>query len=202
MATIKSGYGVEYLQVDPNKAARAALYDSAGNPRHPTYSGGYQCRIDVVPASMLTDGTCYWAIRNTGSAQVYIRSINLIVSYVGAGANSRSLLRFERFNTGNPTGGTSIPIVKRDNAFPNSTVSYCLTGNSGLSTTAVVWEANGPIVFGMVNQPMSMPVTFDYSSGGEEGRFSLAAGEGLALRAHGTIVAGCAVQGTIWWDER
>lgn len=204
MATIKSGYGTDYMAVDPNRAARVTIYDTAGSNRYPAYVGGYQCRVDFVPASILADGTTYWAMRNTGSSQVYLRSVNLTSSFATlTGVASRSLFKIERFNTGTPTGGSAIPIVKRDNSYPNSSIATAMFANSGLTSTSVVFEGNSPMVFGVVNSPGAISNNvFDFAGGGEEGRFVLASGEGLAIRANGAVVAGCAVQGSIWWDER
>lgn len=204
MATIKSGASADYLSIDPaNKAARIAVYDSGGTNFYPAYVGGYQARIDVVPTSILTDGTTYWAIRNTGTHTCYLRCINVVTSYIGTSASSRSLFRFERFSTGNPTGGSAIPIAKRDNNDPNSDIGVALVAPSGMTTSAAVFEANGPMIIGVVNQLGTMAnFVYDFTAVGERSRFLLAPGEGLALRAYGTVVAGSGVHGSVWWDER
>jgi hypothetical protein len=214
MATIKSGATADQLTIDPDmKAARVTLYSpgAAGAAVHPTYSGAFITRVETVPSSTGGD-SAYFTMRNTGSKQVFIRNINLICMFSGTGAiNTRSLFKLERFTVATPSGGTVGVAVKRNTALAGSTsVGDIRYSNAAITTTGVTFEG-GFHIFGTVNAPTgaatAVPaypprVALDFSTGGEEGRFALAVGEGLALRSYGTIVAGVAVYGSISWDER
>lgn len=203
MATIKSGYSTDYLEVDANRGARVNIYDSGGNNRYPAYIGGYMAHIEAVPSSILSDGTTYWAMRNTGSRVVLLRVLNVMASFTGTTAATRSIFRIERFSAAMPSGGTALQVVKRDNSDPNSSIGSVAYANGGLTATGVIFEGNSPGLFGTVNVLNGMVTnTFDFTAGGEEGRFALAVGEGLCIRAHGPVVAGIAFHGSIWWDER
>lgn len=226
MAVIKSGATADQLTVDPlSKAARVTLYDVGGLAVNPAY-GIYSVAINVQPATTLTNGTAYWSMRNTasgGGKSVYLRGMTLNLSQTVVNTNTaasvapaRSIFEFIRFSTATPTGGTALTVVKRRNADATSVVTDVRHNPTGLSMTSVVAEAS-PFLLTAVTTPgvgfapaagnnpaAASYVTqqLDWTNGGEEGRVILAPGEGLTIRANGTLQTSCAVLGMIWWDER
>lgn len=226
MAVIKSGATTDTLTVDPtSKAARVTLYDVAGVSINPAYTI-YQVAVNVQPTTLST-GTTYWTMRNTasgGGKSVYLRGASLTLSEfftntstVASIAGGRSLFDLVRFSAATPTAGTALTVMKRRSADGTaSVVTDVRFAPGGLTTTSVSFEAspftylsittqgvgfapatnNNPSSASWFNQPL------DFTGGGEEGRVILGPGEGLAIRANGTILANTAILGTIWWDER
>lgn len=226
MAVIKSGATADQLTVDPlSKAARVTLYDVGGLAVNPAY-GIYSVAVNVQPATTLTNGTAYWSMRNTasgGGKSVYIRGMTLNLSQTAVNvsttasiAPARSILEFIRFSGATPTGGSTYTVIKRRNADAATVVTDVRYNPTGLSMTSVVAEASPFLLVAITNagvgfspaannNPSSATYVtqqLDWTNGGEEGRIILAPGEGLTIRANGTLQTNCAVLGMIWWDER
>lgn len=230
MAVIKSGASSSTLTVDPtSNAAHVTIYDTAGTPVNPGYSI-YGAPINVAPTT-LTSGTVYWTMRNTGAKNVYLRALSLCMAgWSGVSSNTagsatggngqRAQWEFIRFSGATPTGGTALTVIKRRNADPASVVGDLRQTNAVLTTTGATFEANAFLVVGVTVAGIPAAQTagltvpgaasasnivqeVDFSSGGEEGRIQLAAGEGMAIRANTAIPsANYALTGMVWWDER
>lgn len=199
-AEIKSGTSADLLTVDPtSKAARVTLYDSTGLPIYAEYSGSYMVPFEAIP-STLTDGTTYYAIRNLGTKRVFIHSIRIKAGFSGTAAASRSQLRFERFSGATPTGGTAFSAIKKDNTMAASTVSDMRYAPGGLTTTGITFEQRFATL-GVTNQlNVDAASIMEYGDHPKD-RIVLAVNEGLAIRAHGAVIAGCWFIGEIHWDE-
>lgn len=167
----------------------------------PTYLGQYILPIEVIPTT-LVDGTTYWTMRNLGANRVFIRRIELNIGFTGTAAASRSLFRFERFSTATPTAGTALTVIKGSNTFGNSSVTDARFAPGGLTTTSVVFETAFDRVG--INNQLSGDFSHitDFQQLGEENLFTLAVGEGIAIRAYGAVVLGSYITGKIRWSER
>lgn len=162
----------------------------------------YETFVDFTPATTLTDGTTYFAMRNTGTRTAVINAINLTLLFGGTAAATVSSYGIARFSTATPTGGTAQTPVKKKNAMGTSTMGDIRSLGTGLTTTSVVFEGHA-IRVGHANQ-LAMATAFleQISNDDESPRLELAPGEGLCIRANGTIVAGSRVLGSITWDEK
>jgi hypothetical protein len=201
MAVIQGGTSGAIMDVgSTSKGAYVELVDASGRKWAPVES--YMAQIDITPATTLSDGTTYWTMRNTGAKLVLIRRLELILAFTGTAAASVSSYRIERFSGATPTGGTAITIVKKKNSFTASTVGDIRTAPAGLTTTSVVFEAGGMTRVMHMNQLQHIAFDLSFTGEGEVPKFELASGEGLAIRANGTLVAGTRMVGCISWDER
>ncbi len=181
-----------------SKGLFVELKDPVGRAVAPIES--YSAFVDIAPVTTLTDGTCYWFMRNTGAKTALIKRIEIAAMFSGTAAASVSSYRFERFGTATPTGGTAIVPVKFKNSNTATTISCGF-----LNTGVVVGGATFESAFwrtGHMNQLTAIAADIDMTDMGEASKLELAVGEGLAIRANGTLVAGSRLLGSIFWDER
>ena len=197
-AEIKSGASADLATVDPiSKALRVGLYNSDGSEIFPTFDGNYSVPIDVVP-STLTDGTTYWAIRNTGAKNAHIHRIRIKLGFVGTEAASGSKFQLRRFSAATPTGGTALTPNKFNNLAPASSIGDCRFAPAGLTETGLSFEQRFEMLGVSSSHSNDAPATIKFG----EHKFILAPGEGLAISAYGAVVAGCWIIGAVSWDEK
>lgn len=166
---------------------------------------GYGANIEIVPLT-LTAGTTYWTMYNGGSSPVKIYSIFLMGDFIGTAAASRSVFGICRFSAAVPTGGTALNIINIDTTFANSLISDIRSGNGGLITTSVVFESY--FYFFSFRNSISIAPTvhlnfevMDFPFNRNYNVLTLNNGEGLAIRARSTIVAGAGLFGSIFWQD-
>lgn len=164
----------------------------------PDYGLSYSAVMEIQPTT-LADSTTYWAMRNNGSKVAYIRRIDLEQGFAGTAANSRSTFYLVRF-TGAVTGGGAVTPVKKASQ-GNAAGCSILVANAGLGTTSASFEAGQIHRIANVNQVYSV-TTQSLQFGSTEAQcLQLQPGEGLAIRASGTIVAGSFIVGSVGWHE-
>ena len=209
MAVIKSGSTADLLAVEPGGAARAVLYGPTGAPISSTaplpvrefsadQGPSYSVSFDLAPTT-LSDATTYFALFNTSAFLVHVRRISFAQGFIGISALSRSTFRIERF-TGTPTGGTAVSTSRKDSL---TAVSGCtaITSPSGLSTTGLTFEAGGFYRAAYPNQ-LAAAIAQEIDVGTREAAaIALQPGQGLAVRAAGTIVAGAYLVGSFGYHE-
>jgi hypothetical protein len=166
---------------------------------NPDYGYSYAISLDIVPTT-LADGTVYWAMRNNGTRMVYLKRVSLQQGFTGTAAASRSSFSLVRF-TGTPSGGTTMPSVKKISTQPTAGATF--TGaTAGLTATSMTFDTG---IFHRVSSPNQLntqtSVDMDYGTN-EAAQFNLAPGEGICLRAAGAVVSGVFISGSIGWHER
>lgn len=202
MAVIVGGTSGASLDVgSTSKGAYVELVDAAGRKWAPVES--YMAQIDFTPATTFADGTTYWTMRNVSGTKIaLIRRLELILAFTGTAAASVSSYRIERFSAATPTTGTAITVVKKKSAFTASAITDIRFNNTGLTTTGVTFETGAMTRVMHMNQLQAVAFDLSFTGEGEVPKFELASGEGLAIRANGTIVSGTRMTGCISWDER
>jgi len=211
---VVSGVDATLLTVDPtSKAARATLYDSAGNELRPIPTAAYLLAIiNGRQTVVATAAGTFFAMRNNTSGRtIFIRRIILAVGFDGTAAATSSRWELARFSNATPSGGTAITLpagaVKKRSSYANSNLldARWITGTAGgLTMTSVVMET----AFDSVGVPRgtsgtSIVYVREFGDAGAEknDRFELLTGEGLAINAGVTGVVGDSFQGSVEWDE-
>ena len=206
MAIITSGASADTLTIDPiSKAARTTLYDSSGNEiyRYPT--GSYSLDFVLGRFTAAMTGGSVFAMRNGATRTIYIRKINLWVSFDGVAAASTQIFNFRRFGAATPSGGTPIlaSIIKKDNAMAASAIAdarYVITGTTPLTVTSVIFEQ--PFCRSSLNRNSGAIANYGWKFFDKPAdQFVLAANEGIDLLISVTAVVGDVVVGNIEWDE-
>jgi hypothetical protein len=138
MAVIKSGASTDVLTVDAtSKAARATLYDAAGNPigtqanplsanvsassKVPGSVGSYAATSWRIPGQVAATTNLCAIVNDSGDRVIAIRRLSIDVSY-SAAAVDFTMAYFRLWpNTGvTPSGGTESTKQKMDSAYPAS----------------------------------------------------------------------------------
>jgi hypothetical protein len=211
-AIIVGGTSGTGLEVDTtSKAARATLYDSAGNEIAAPASGSYVAQIDLRPGAITAGAAvALWAIRNLGSKVAYIRRILLQGSVNPTTAVASSwYYTLNRFSAATPTGGNSITVLKKRNSYGSTSVTdarqIASAATSGLTTTSVTFEAAFSVLAGPRNNAANAVLDLNFCTSALErfNTFELAVNEGLAiLLPTNASIAGDFMTGHIEWDER
>lgn len=181
-----------------SKAARVLPVFGDGTPITKKKDGRYYARLDIVP-TVITAGTAFFSMRNNSSTKnAELELVELLLSFIGTAALSRSIYELVRFSGANTTGGTAIAAVKSDNiADANAVVNDIRFAPAGLTVTGVVFEANPLLLVSHANQLTVAPE----SRASFGAKIVLNPGEGLAIRSNGALVAGSGVHGFISWNE-
>jgi hypothetical protein len=162
------------------------------------YGYSYAISLDIVPTT-LADGTVYWAMRNNGTRTIYLKRVSLQQGFTGVAAASRSSFNLLRF-TGSPSGGATMPSVKKISTQP--TAGVLTAAAAGLTSSGMTFDAG---IFHRVSSPNQLNtqtnVDMDYGTN-EAAQFNLAPNEGICLRASGPVVSGVFISGSIGWHER
>lgn len=197
MAIIQSPTGVQQEVDTLPKASRNILYKADGTAVNPI-KNDYMARIEVIPSTVLA-ATTFWTMRNLsgGTIKVYITKLEMKVGFSGVAAATRSIYEIVRFTTATPTGGSTLVAIKKDNAQAASVVTDIRFSAAGLTVTGAVFETPWHLI-GHTNQ-----VTIDHNQDiSFDDGLVLGPGEGLAIRANTTLVAGSYLIGSIRWQER
>ena len=197
-AEIKSGASADLATVDPtSKAIRVSLRKTNGDLLIPEYDGNYCLPIEIVP-STLTDGTVYWAFRNTGAKRVFIHKMRIKVGFAGTPGASGSRFQLRRFSAATPTGGTALDVIKFDNTQPASSVGDARFAPAGLTVAGVSFESRFEM-FGVTSDNNNdAAAVIDFG----EHPFVVAPNEGISISAYGAVIAGSWIIGAMSWDER
>lgn len=158
---------------------------------------GFVATIDLVPATTLTSGTVYFALRNGGARSIYVRRFDLQMGFTGTAAASRSSYEIVRFTAGTPSGGTAMAPAKKITSSAASAATV-LVAPAGLTMTGATFDA-GPIHRVASPNQVTVSTTQDVIFTDE---LVLAPGEGIVVRANGAIVAGSFLTGSMGWYER
>lgn len=161
--------------------------------------GAYNIIVQVAPTT-LTQGTTYFAMRNTdGTKIVHILSIVLSGGFTGTNAATTSLFGLCRFLNATPTGGTSSNVVSNNTLYQTSAIGDARFAAGGLTTTGVTFDN---YFFGaVVRSNLAVQSVFPLVLNTYENPFILNPGEGLAVRAGSTVISGAAIYGGISWYE-
>jgi hypothetical protein len=200
MAVIRSGASSDELTIDAtSKAARSTLYDSQGTELLPPPTGVY-CLPFGFRLSAIASGKI-WAIRNLGALTVYITRIQMAAAFDGVAAASTVIYNLMRFNLATPTGGTTMTVVKKNNAFPSSVVTSAqFLSSAALTVAGITFEAAFANLCcqHQVNANALLDLTFlEHPSR----CFTLAPNEGLAVDLGAASVAGDSLSGIVEWFE-
>jgi hypothetical protein len=205
---IRSGATSDLLTVDAtSKAARATLYDSAGNellvvPAGEYVAGFLNTRISAIIAA----GSAIWAMRAGAANRVYIRELTLMCSFDGTAAATTSFFGLVRFTGANPTGGTALTMFKKRTTYGATNVQDArFNAGAALTVAGITFESTTQAAFG-VGCARQVSSTNVLNVGPRDmdrlGGFVLEPNEGLALMCIVATVAGDSVQGHIAWEER
>lgn len=187
------------VEVDSlSKALRVIPYTTAGMPQFGsmTWDGISGVPVSIIPTT-LTSGTCYFACRNLGARMAYLVSLELITSFTGTAAATRSIFEFGRFNGATHTGGTAVTPSPMSTAQGASTITDIRFAPGGLTGTGVTY---GPPIgnVAVMSQPTAGEV---YTLSASVAGFEMAPNEGFYVRAAGTVIAGAALNGHMLWAE-
>ncbi len=197
MAIIQSGASADLLTIDAlSKAARVTLYNSKGQLANEEYDSNHSAPIECIPTT-LTDGTTYFAMRNTGAQHVHLHKMRYKIGFSGTAGATRSAFQLRRFSTATPTGGTAVTPVKFDTRYAPSSVGDIRNAPAGLTLTGVVFETRFETLACTNQLSNDESGVIDFG----EHKFILLPGEGFAISAFGNVVAGCWLIGQISWDE-
>lgn len=211
-AIIAGGTTGALLEVDnTSKAARATLYDSAGNEVGSPPTGSYITQVDLRPGA-ISFGTsvALWTLRAGGAKSCQIRRIFLM----GSANPTTSVASFWyyalcRFSGANPSGGGTLTLLKKKTSYAASNVTdarqIASGATSGLTTTSITFESPFAILTGPRHVGATTPLDLNFVTAGNErfNTFELAVNEGIAILLN-TIasIAGDGLTGHIEWDER
>ncbi len=199
MSQIQSGLSADLLTIGAvSKAAFVEQVKADGEKVFPVLDNSFQARIEVLP-SAVTAGLTIWSLFNTGSKSMYLNYLDLVATFAGTAAATRSLLDLVRISAAAPTGGTAIQTIKKNNSKPNPSGADIRTAPAGLTTTGVTFETDPIDLFPVINQlAVSAQINRDWS----KAPIILAPNQGIAIRTNGAVVVGAGIQGAIQWDER
>ncbi len=187
--------------VDPNGTAVSARVPLAVR-EHGSTTPSYAAAFDVTP-STLTDGTTYWAMHNpaTSGISIHIRRIETQQGYNGGNSTTRSTYRFARYAGAAPTGGTAVPVAKKESNAADS-IAVLSTAPAGVTVTGTISEASSFHRFTLTNNPAAFSSqTVDFGTR-LAAAIKLLPGEGLVIRATGPITTGSFICGSLGWQER
>lgn len=180
-----SGASADLATVDPtSKALRVSVYDVLGNPIENREADRYVVcgATGAVCAAALAAGTTLIAMRNGAGKSLYITKIKVrfTVGTVGVSAGVAGSVKWERFTTATPTGGTARTVAKKNATFNASNVADVRDGNAALTVTSVVWTdvldmSNVPLMITGVPSP-------EWVSEWEDSPAVIAPSEGISLR--------------------
>jgi hypothetical protein len=213
MAQIEDGGGSgAKLSIDStSKAARATLYDSAGNELIAIPSAGsFVAQILIRQSTTTAADAIVWSLFNaSGSVKVRIRSLRHTMIFDGttAAATTRAYY-WQRTKTAAPTGGTQIiPTQKRSaDAASIADVRFLDTGLTkgsmtvqGTQNTDALAKVSMPIsATGGIN-PFQIPL--HVMAERLIADITLAQNEGVGLFLNETTTAGIGIAGLVEWDE-
>ncbi len=215
---IVSGASADLLTVDPtSKAARVTLYDTAGNAIDAPPTGSYMVPINIRQTAATAAAATVFAMRNSTGKTCYIRRIYLVQGFDGT-SPAATTLRYgiARFSAATPTGGSTIPIIKKRTSYTTSNVTDVRFVDTGLTTTSVTFETEfvslglplysiqvgAPTTSGACGPVVVNSLMFE-KAGQNFDTFELAASEGLCIRILTiSTVIGSTLNGFICWDER
>jgi hypothetical protein len=155
----------------------------------------YSLSLNLVP-STLTDGTTYFAIKNTGTNVMRLHSLLALLSFTGTPAATRSLYSLQRFTGTTPTGGTAATPSIRDSANANAAAVDARHAPGGVTTTSATF---GAVMMLMGHLSAAEDVVI--SPALENAPLILRPNEGLALRASGAVISGSLVTLNLAWRE-
>lgn len=200
------------LPTGTNNIGNVAGYGTPGVPsggvlsvqQVPSGTLTYYLPISLVHTGSPAANTTVFSMRNGTSATktVYIQSVNLIVSFTNnSGSTTTMSYVLQRFTAATPTGGTALTVVQGSSADAASQVTDARVSSNGagLTTTSVTFGAS----FHVVSIPSNV-FTYNNVVGADFKPiwFSLAAGEGLAIRLNTAAQVGLGISGSISWIER
>lgn len=154
----------------------------------------YSLALNLVP-STLTDGTTYFAIKNTGTNVMRLHSLIMLLSFTGTPATTRSLYSLQRFTGTTPTGGTAVTPAKRDSG--NATAAGVDARHATGGLTASVTFGDVLLLAGHASSAADVIVRPAL----EHAPLILRPSEGLALRANGAVISGSLVTLNLAWRE-
>jgi hypothetical protein len=212
MAQIQSGATSDLLTVDPtSKAARATLYDSAGNEliAIPT-EGSFLAQILLRQSATTAADSIVWSLFNTNATKkVRIRSLRLEILFDGtAAAGTTRAYYWQRTATASPTGGTAIvPSQKRTaDAASIANVRFVDTGLTKGSMTVVGTQSTD--AFCKIAMPISatggvqqFPIPLHQMAERLISDILLVQNEGIGLFLNEQTTVGMGICGAVEWDE-
>lgn len=154
----------------------------------------YSLALNLVP-STLTDGTTYFAIKNTGTNVMRLHSLIMLLSFTGTPATTRSLYSLQRFTGTTPTGGTAVTPAKRDSGNATAAGVDARHATGGLTTSVTFGDVL--LLAGHASSAADVIV----QPALEHAPLILRPSEGLALRANGAVISGSLVTLNLAWRE-
>ena len=164
----------------------------------PTAVNYYAARVNVRQTSAITAGNMVWALFNPASAtqSAYVEDINLAASFeattIGGVTYRYDLLRF---GGADPTGGSSVSVVKMDNTNPDSLV-VARFFSAGLTEGSLVKET----AFAVFGVPGTQGAIRNYRN--NQVPIVLAPNEGLGFALNNTTASGMVLSGGVKWSIR
>lgn len=167
----------------------------------PMAANKYAVPISLRQTATTAANATVFAMRNPAASAktIYIEEFSLNISFDAATPLGRQTLGYDfcRFSAATPTGGTSLTVIKMDNASSATAVTDVRFLDTGLTTTSVVFETpfhtlNVAAVSG-VSATSMIEVTIP---------LVLAPGEGFCVRLDVAALVGQGLNGSIMWSER
>lgn len=173
-----------------------------------TPKGAYIANINIRHTVADAAASAVWAMHNPAASArtIYIRAINWMLGFDGALSTLDIAYEFIRFTVADPTTGTTVPVIKKNNGYNASAIgSTNIQQKSGILTLAGAVFESGP--FHVIRIPASVTNTisegdlqFHQAMEGTS-NFDLRPDEGMAIRLNLAAIIGQMLAGSVEWDE-